>query len=335
MHKPKILYAIQGTGNGHIARAREIIPVLGKYADVDVLISGNESEIELPIQPKYIFTGITLKYDAQGGVSYLKTLTRNNLLKAAWEVCKLPVRNYDLVISDFEFVASWSSKLKSHRCIGLSHQSALLSKHVPKPKESSLIGKLILKYYAPAIHNISFHFKPYDFFMFHPVIRKEVRAMENSYVAKNKYTVYLPAFGVDFLRGYFAQFSTAYFEIFTKKVEQTHEFGNGRIQQIESDNFLKSMETCAGVITSAGFETPAEAIYLNKKLLVVPIANQFEQLMNAKALEEIGVPVVYQLNDASSHVIMNWINKKEVVHEKFPDLTERLVQNEILPYVLE
>ncbi len=30
----KILYAIQGTGNGHVARAREIVPILQKHYDV-------------------------------------------------------------------------------------------------------------------------------------------------------------------------------------------------------------------------------------------------------------------------------------------------------------
>ena len=35
----KVLYAFQGTGNGHIARAQEIIPILKKYAEVDILIS--------------------------------------------------------------------------------------------------------------------------------------------------------------------------------------------------------------------------------------------------------------------------------------------------------
>jgi UDP:flavonoid glycosyltransferase YjiC (YdhE family) len=29
----KILYAIQGTGNGHVSRAREIIPIPKKYGE--------------------------------------------------------------------------------------------------------------------------------------------------------------------------------------------------------------------------------------------------------------------------------------------------------------
>jgi UDP:flavonoid glycosyltransferase YjiC (YdhE family) len=33
----KILYAVQGTGNGHVSRACDVIPELKKYAQVDIL----------------------------------------------------------------------------------------------------------------------------------------------------------------------------------------------------------------------------------------------------------------------------------------------------------
>jgi len=42
-------------------------------------------------------------------------------------------------------------------------------------------------------------------------------------------------------------------------------------------------------------ETPAEAIFLKKKLIVIPMKNQYEQAFNAKALEELGVPVLKTL----------------------------------------
>ena len=32
----KVLYAIQGTGNGHLSRAEEIVPLLNKYVDTMV-----------------------------------------------------------------------------------------------------------------------------------------------------------------------------------------------------------------------------------------------------------------------------------------------------------
>ena len=44
----RILYAIQGTGNGHISRATALVPRLKERADVDVLISGVQSDITPP-----------------------------------------------------------------------------------------------------------------------------------------------------------------------------------------------------------------------------------------------------------------------------------------------
>ncbi|NDB36263.1 MAG: glycosyl transferase, partial [Flavobacteriia bacterium] len=40
----KILYAIQGTGNGHISRAIALVPEFQKLVEVDVLISGTQSQ---------------------------------------------------------------------------------------------------------------------------------------------------------------------------------------------------------------------------------------------------------------------------------------------------
>ena len=51
----KILYAIQGTGNGHVSRAREIIPYLRKYGNVDILISGTHAEVDVGAEVKYRF----------------------------------------------------------------------------------------------------------------------------------------------------------------------------------------------------------------------------------------------------------------------------------------
>jgi len=55
----KILYAIQGTGNGHISRARDIIPILSQKGQVDILISGIQSDVDLPYDIKYRFKGLS------------------------------------------------------------------------------------------------------------------------------------------------------------------------------------------------------------------------------------------------------------------------------------
>lgn len=47
---------------------------------------------------------------------------------------------------------------------------------------------------------------------------------------------------------------------------------------------------------NAGFELPAEALYLKKKLLVIPIKKQIEQEYNAIALKKMGVLTLKRLD---------------------------------------
>ena len=63
----KILYAIQGTGNGHLSRARDIIPILPKKGDLDILVSGSQVDVQLPYHVKYMFTGLSFVFGKAGG----------------------------------------------------------------------------------------------------------------------------------------------------------------------------------------------------------------------------------------------------------------------------
>jgi len=58
----KILYAIQGTGNGHLSRARDIVPVLMKNHDVEILVSGSQSDVDFPYPVKYQLKGLGLYF---------------------------------------------------------------------------------------------------------------------------------------------------------------------------------------------------------------------------------------------------------------------------------
>ncbi len=58
----RILYAIQGTGNGHISRALDVIPLLKEKAKVDLLTSGIQADLSLPYPVKYRFNGFGLYF---------------------------------------------------------------------------------------------------------------------------------------------------------------------------------------------------------------------------------------------------------------------------------
>ena len=171
----KILYAIQGTGNGHLSRARDIIPLLQQKGELDILISGVQADVELPYPVKYRFKGLSFIFGKNGGVDLLKTYKNSHLKKLYKEIKSLPVLDDDLVISDFEPVSAWACFIKKKECIGLSHQLGVLNKKSPKPKKTDPVGKIILKRYAPVTYPYGFHFKSYNHHVFTPVIRKEVR----------------------------------------------------------------------------------------------------------------------------------------------------------------
>ena len=69
----KILYAIQGTGNGHLSRAREIIPILQQKGELDLLISGTQADVDLPYPVKYRFKGLCFIFGKKGGVDVMAT----------------------------------------------------------------------------------------------------------------------------------------------------------------------------------------------------------------------------------------------------------------------
>lgn len=326
----KILYAIQGTGNGHIARAQDILKILTKKTNVDILISGTQVDLNLNYPVKYHLNGLSFIFGKKGGVDIRKTLSNINLKKLYQEIRELPVEKYDLVINDFEPISAWASKLKKINCISLSHQSAILNKMTPKPIRNDLIGYLILKYYAPAKHKFSFHFSNYDDNIYTPIIRQEIRTTNKENLGH--YTVYLPAYSDEKLIEIFSRFKNVNWEIFSKHNKKAFSYKNINIFPVSKVDFTNSLSKCTGIICGAGFETPAEALFLGKKLMVIPMKKQLEQKYNATALKKIGVPIINKLSSKNYDFIKNWLNNNHRIKINYPDITEEIINKLILYY---
>jgi len=316
----KILYALQCTGNGHIARAHEIVPILEKYADVDLLASGHQSQIKLPKEPKFSFKGISLLYDNHGGLSYSKTIFKNNFIQAIKDVKSVPIRDYDLILNDFEPISAWACKLKNFgKILGFSHQASMLFPETPKPEKKDFFGEFILKNYAPVKNKFGFHFESYNDSIFKPVIRSAIRNLN----PKNKgfYMTYLPSFSDEFLIEKLNETHVEW-KVFSKSAKEIYTDGSVQIFPIDQTEYLKAFENCEGILCNAGFETPAEALFLKKKVFVIPIKNQYEQECNAVALEKLGVPASH---DFDSRKIQEWIDSDEIIEVNFEDETERII----------
>lgn len=320
----KILYAIQGTGNGHLSRAKAIYPELCKHGNVDVLLSGIQVELKTDFPVKYRLKGLSFIFGSTGGVDMLNTALQNNIFTFLKEIKSLPVKDYDLIISDFEPVSAWACKLANKRCVGLSNQVALLDKNVPKSRKIDPFGWLILKYYAPTKSSIGFHFRSYSKSIFTPIISEQVRSL--SVANKGHILVYLPAFSDRVLVPYFRKFSAYNFHIFSKRALDAYKSENIQVYPISEQKFLRSLGNCAAVITAAGFGLTSEALFLKKKLLVVPMNQQIEQACNAEALEQMGVPVVKALTQKNQKTFLNFFESAQCVEVNYPNNIEQIVR---------
>jgi uncharacterized protein (TIGR00661 family) len=321
----KILYAIQGTGNGHLSRAREIVPLLQQYGELDLLVSGSQADVSLSQPLKYRFHGFSYVFGKKGGIDYWKSLKIMRLRQFMKDMNSIPLADYDLIINDFEPLTAWACRLKRIKSVSLSHQASFLSPNTPRPPKSEKYAEIILKYYAPTTHHIGFHFKAYDDFIHTPVIRSEIRALKPQNLGH--YTVYLPAVDDKILVKYLHEIPNVKWEIFSKHQKTTYQYANVKVRSISNELFNKSLENCEGLLTGGGFEGPAEALFLGKKVMLIPMKHQFEQECNAEAAKLMGVSVIKKIDSHFVESLKNWVNQTQNIKVDFPDETAEIIQN--------
>ena len=304
----KILYSVQATGNGHISRAMELLPYLKQYGEVDIFLSGSNSSLELSYPVKYRSKGLSLFYTCKGKLDYAKTALALSPFRLRKEVKELPVEKYDLILNDFECITAMACAAKKIPSINFGHQASFYSANTPRPKEKSKMGEWILKNYARASFYIGLHFQQYDDFIFPPIIKKEINKAEPA--DKNFFAVYLPSYCEHRMEKYFHPLAPNRFFIFSWETSQIRKSNNITFLPVDKNLFNEALINCTGIITGGGFETPAEALKLKKKIMVIPIKGQYEQQCNAAALEQMGIKKLDKIDDDFTGHFNNWAGSK-------------------------
>ena len=281
----RILYGVQGTGNGHLSRARVMAKALQRQGvDVDFFFSGRTAERFFDMQcfGEYrVQSGLTFSTE-NGRVSVAKTAKDNAWLGFFKDVKNLDLTGYDLVLNDFEPVSAWAAKNQGIPSIGISHQAALKFA-VPKVGDNWL-SDTMLNYFAPVDIALGCHWHHFGFPILPPFV--EVDKVEQQLA--HQILVYLPFESADEIVKFLAPFSDYTFLVYhASKPSQSlpeHILWHG----FDRIGFKAAMASCGGVIGNAGFELASEALTLGKKLLIKPLLGQFEQLSNVAALELLG-----------------------------------------------
>lgn len=307
----KILYAIQATGNGHISRAMEILPLLKKHGEIDVFLSGSNSSLNLDTKITYRSKGLSLFYNCNGGLDYVKVLRGIEFSRIRREIDALPVEKYDLIINDFEYITSMACNKKQVPSVHFGHQASFVSDKVPRPENKNIVGEWILKNYAKSTNNLGLHFQPYDEFILPAIVKSEILLATPQ--DKKHITVYLPSLCEKELEQIFGQFKKFRFEIFCSQTKEIYCSQNLQFFPVHKSTFSNSFIHCSAIITGAGFETPAEALHLGKKLMCIPIKGQYEQKCNAAALKKLNVTCVIDIQNNFKEQFYTWMESNNTI----------------------
>ncbi|WP_109338344.1 MJ1255/VC2487 family glycosyltransferase [Saliniradius amylolyticus] len=317
----KILYGVQGTGNGHITRARVMARALAARDDVqvDFLFSGREANkfFDMEIFGNYqLRTGMTFHHK-EGAIDHLTTASQLKPLQFMRDVKQLDLSDYDLVLNDFEPVTAWAAKRQGVTCISISHQDAFRYE-VPK-RGFNRMNRLLLDYFAPADIHLGVHWYHFGQTIMPPFIEDEyVHGASGSHVL-----VYLPFEALDEITMMLEPISEVNFLCFHPDIDQPEQDGNISWHPTSKNAFHHALQQATGVIANGGFELSSECLKLGKKLLIKPLHGQFEQLSNVLTLESLDL--CRSMHDLDVDALEAWLKLPpgEPIH--YPDDPQLLI----------
>lgn len=317
----KILYGVQGTGNGHITRARALSHYFQEFGlEVDYLFSGREAQSYFDMEPfgdtYQIKKGLTFYHDA-GNVRYARTIRNNSLRTFHEDVRSLDLTQYDAVITDFEPITAWAARKQAVPCIGIGHQYAFL---YPVPTGGdNWFARTVLRHFAPCNYSLGLHWHHFD----QPILPPITEPLQTQPTEHGKILVYFGFEDCEEVIDYLKPFTSHTFVIYGR-FDSFQSLGHIQLKPLSRTGFRADLASSEGVICNAGFELSSEAIQLGKKLLVKPLGGQMEQVSNAVALEQLGLGL--SMKHLDRHVLTHWLNHFEGTQIVYPNVAQEIVR---------
>jgi uncharacterized protein (TIGR00661 family) len=314
----KVLYGIQLTGNGHITRSSQLIKSLKENGfDIDIITSGNNSQIKIPFEVKKHFEGLSIYNNEKGGIDWYKTFKMANVNQFFKDI-KYDVSEYNLVISDFEPISAWSAKKSRITSIGFGNQYSFTSNKLTRPHTKDKISETFLYRFAKCDYNIGLSYNKIDDFIYQPLINQDLL---NKKCEDHKFfLVYLPSISINYITEQIKTFKDYKWKIYSSEIKMNT--SNIEYKKLNKEEFIKDMLNCSGIITASGFSTTSEALILNKKLWSIPLRGQYEQLCNATLLKSMGILTDHLTTDS----IEDWINNYNTIEYKWKDPTSSIIE---------
>lgn len=320
----RLLYGVQGTGNGHISRARKMAAHLAQCDDVEVtwLFSGRDPAqlFDMEIFGAYEWRrGLTFTTH-NGRLLYGRTLLDSHPLQFLKDVRQLSLKQYDLVVTDFEPVTAWAARIRGIPCIGIGHQYAF-QYSIPKAGGDP-ISRTVMRQFAPVTKGIGLHWHSFGQPILPPIIDSTLTPTPGN--EPQRVLVYLPFEEQREVTRLLQQLPGHDFVQYAPSLEDGED-GNVQLRRTSLQGFRDSLVRAKAVICNAGFELVSECLHLGLPVLAKPLRGQMEQISNAAALSQLGWG--HCVESFTLPQLQRWLAQRpQPPRISYPDVAGELVQ---------
>ncbi|WP_372626608.1 glycosyltransferase family protein [Arsukibacterium sp.] len=314
----KILYGVQATGNGHITRARALLPeLLQQGIEVDFMFSGRPKAklFDMEMFGHYRWANGFTFTTARGKVKRFATLQQLKPLVFWRDVRQLDLSGYDLVLTDFEPVTAWAAKRQGVLSVGLARQYAL--RYPLAGKQSAFWLNTAVQCFAPAQHMLGVHWQPDYPDLLPPLLTQTSLQPYPAEPGQRPFIlVYLPFEDTSVVINWLKHYPSWHFKLYSNISELRSE-QNVTLLPLSRNAFPRDLQHCSGVICNSGFGLCSEALIAGKKLLIKPLQGQTEQAYNSYTLVKMGK--AQQFNTFNPELLQHWLARPAATAYPLPE----------------
>jgi uncharacterized protein (TIGR00661 family) len=304
----KILYGVVGEGMGHATRSKVVCEhLVAKGHDVKIVVSGRaHGFLSKTFRDVVEIKGLTIRY-VDNRMDRDGTLARNVL--AAPGLVAANVNAYfakvadfrpDAVISDFDSFAYLLAKRQGVPVLSIDNQQIISRCKLGKfAKEGVKVDYQMTKAFVRAKLPACDHYVVTTFFypplrpkydktttLVPPMLRQSVLDAKKKAKAGEHVLVYQTSASDTKLVDELNKVQGHKFVVYGLRKNARQ--GNCTLKEFSEDGFVDDLASARAVVCNGGLSLIGEAVFLGKPIFSVPVKNQYEQVLNARYLEELG-----------------------------------------------
>jgi len=306
-HVMRILYGVVGEGMGHATRSKVVCEhLVASGHDIKIVVSGRAHAFLARAFPDVVeIQGLTIRY-VDNRLDRNGTLAKNVLAAPSMVAANVgaylekvaPFRP-ELVISDFDSFAYLYAKRHRLPIVSIDNQQILSRCKLGKFAKAGVqvdyeMTKAFVRAKLPSCdHYIitSFFFPPIRrrfqkrTTVVPPILRSSILDAKSRARPGPHVLVYQTSSSDSHLLDKLEAVDGERFLVYGRGAETRRR--NCEMRAFSEEGFVDDLASARAVVCNGGLSLIGEALYLGKPIMSIPVHNQFEQVANARYLEEL------------------------------------------------